>query len=188
MSSKSRVVAKLRGGSRYRRIGGSMTHFGKRSPVAIPQGAARTMGHCFPREPATKKQIQALRARAIEYVRDAIARRFDDAPVEFIGECLGLRERQAMTVVGRLRNRSGSAEANLVIDILHGMQTGKIAGVLGTTHDSFTRWLFSVIRNFDGDTYWDELPEAARPDDLSLLRMLHFSFCEDYREWDTREK
>ncbi len=135
-----------------------MVRTGRKPPKIVPEEPAQSMGYRFPNAPATPKQLGALRRLMVEYLRNHISNKFSEASVELLGELFGLQERQAKTVVSHSRSLQCTAEADLVLRVLHGMHTGEFAGILGTPRSLDTRWFFRQVYEFDLRLYCDELP------------------------------
>ena len=158
MASNSKATPKIVGGRKSRRTGGEMVRTGRKPPKIVPEEPAQSMGYRFPDAPATPRQLAALRRLMVEYLRNHISNKFSDASVELLGELFGLQERQTKTVVSHSRSLQCTAEANLVLRVLHGMHTGEFAGILGTPKSQDNRWFFRLVYEFDLRLYRDELP------------------------------
>jgi hypothetical protein len=125
------------------------------------------MGYLFPSTPATPKQIAYLRRLMRDHLRNTLVCQYPEVSVDLLGDVMGLADRQAQTVVSKARNLDGTAEANLVLIVLHGMHTGELAGVRGTPKNMDTRWLFRTIYEFIIISYRD-LPSSIFPNWIPL--------------------
>jgi hypothetical protein len=136
-----------------------MARTGKRSHPFIPSEAAQSCGYRFPQDRATPTQMHALRRLMRDYIRTIAVKRFSNISVDLLGDVFGLEDRQAKTVVARARNLEIRAEADFVLQVLRGMHTGEIAGVLGTTKNMNTRYFFRLVYEFNIKEHYRELCE-----------------------------
>jgi hypothetical protein len=167
LGKSARQNEQLVGGQRRRRAGASLSRTGRTPPKAIPYEAAVSRGYRFPEVPATPKQLNALKRLMLDYLRTHIAKEFPELTTELLGEFMGLSERQAKTVIKDARAVDGSALAKLVIELLYGMHTGDVAGILGTPKRQDIRYFFRAVYEFDIEFFLDDVPEWLR--EISLI-------------------
>lgn len=180
MSRTTQPFAGLLPGRKYRRSGGGRSPLGRERRPQVPLQAAQSRGLRFSCDAATPAQLKSLDNLIVSYLRTYVARRFPDLPVECLSSVFGLGERQTQTIVSRARNEADSSDAFLGIELLHGMHSGKYAGVLGTPKYQTTRWLFGTVHYFD----WRDVRfEGACDQDHDAFRTLHGAFQIDYTTW-----
>jgi hypothetical protein len=132
----------------------------------------------FPDKPETPEQHRELKKIAVGYVQRLMVKQFGGFTDETLAKALGVSDRQVRNIRSQVKKPGRHHEdLELTLEILQGMQSGRIAGVLGTPHTEESRELFSIIhatgrRNVEMD------PEHVRSFD-----MLKSVFEIDYRPW-----
>jgi len=130
-------------------------------------------GFRFPTDPPTASQLKALRQIAIDMVRRQSFRRFQGLSAETIAESFNLGRTKAHELAKQARAPE-SPEATAILEILHGMMSEKLAGVLGHPHTADNRFLFGIVNDFDPSVYRSELPDFLRyPPLVPLPRDAH---------------
>jgi hypothetical protein len=138
--------------------------------------AAASFGYRFPSDPATPAQQREWQKIISGYVRRIALKQHQEFNVATLASAIGLQPRQTQTLLKEVQDPGRDDETlELAKEILHGMLTGKIAGVLGTEHNDETRAVFKLVRLACGA---DVGPEDAR--EFSILMS---AFNVDYEPW-----
>ena len=153
---------------------------------AIPAEAAPADGLRLPREPATPKQVKALRDLIVKNKRLKVVSGLvsEGLPPETIAAVIGVKERTGYDLVGKARSLRNHPDVDLVLDSLVGMMNGSIAGVLGTRKTATSLWLFKLIAFNDPGELRRRHPLSES--DHDTLRRFHAAFMLAYREWSQR--
>ena len=182
------------GGASRRRKGARMSRMGKPT-LLIPEEENRTEGFKFSSEPATRAQIKNLTAIVTDYLRrDFIYKYHEVLPAEPLALALKISPRTVNTMLAEARKARTGPTASLVIDILHGMCTGKLAGVRGYRRNAQNQWLFRLVYGFDvferdlSFRFWrdDEgnvVDEASYCKSRWDYRKIHAAFRLAYMDW-----
>ena len=183
----------LIGGLQRRKDGSGM------SPLAgprltIPVEAAMARGFEFPDDRATAAQKKALDAMFTEYLRRGSIYRNQHLPGKALAASLGISTRKADYMLAEARAGIGGPTGRLVVDVLHGMLSGKLAGVRGYRRDTTNADIFKIVYNCD--MYECELQIRLHHDDqnrrvdradiqgnFDQYRMLRAAFRLEYMEW-----
>lgn len=142
---------------------------------------------------ATPSQTKAFKAIAVDYLRDVFVAQFESQfPPDTLGAALGLSTRKAAYLISEARTRR--PEVKLVIGVLHGMMTEKIAGVFGTRRSAMSRRIFELVYRFDLNDQdmidrlsYNDKDEWIVDDEYRVnrraLRRAHAAFKLDYLQW-----
>lgn len=166
------------GGARRRRVGASLRSLGK--SILLPDDLARTRGLRFSSDKATKDQEQALKRLIKKYMQLVFVTQFADAGAEAIKSALNCGESTAHALV-KEASKTADPWRELLIDVLTGMYSGALAGPLGTSKTSCTKWLFSEMQTYGPS----DIPQDGSADATSMGQLLAM-FRADCLEWQYR--
>jgi hypothetical protein len=132
-----------------------------RGPRLLPEHEVIAKKFRFSDDPATAKQLAALDQEIKSYGRRLLAKMCseDGFTIPWIADLMGLQERQGKAVVGEACQQEGSARFMLVLNLLHGMLTGKFAGILGTPVTADRAAAFKLVYQFDPRAWVGEIPD-----------------------------
>jgi hypothetical protein len=137
----------------------------------------------FPEKAETSEQRRELKKIAVGYLRRLTVKQFGAFTDETLSKVLGLGDRQIRNIRSEVRKPGRYPEdLELTLEVLQGMQSGRIAGVLGTDHTEETRALFSIISNTGRRTV------EMNADHVRSFDMLKAAFDIDYRIWTKEVK
>ena len=144
-------------------------------------GASR--GLRLPSDPESPAQAREWRKVISSYVRRVTLKTFQQFENKTLASAIGLADRQTQTLLNQVRDPSrGSEDLELAKEILQGMQSNRIAGVLGTDRTDESRAVFSIVFNVRCE--W----ERMTAEDTRAFTMLKAAFDLDYYAWrDERE-
>ncbi len=138
---------------------------------------AHSMGYRFPDSPATDSQDRELGKIAVDYLRKMALHRFGGFSAETLAESIGLGKRRTTDLVKEVSERGRDETVELAKTVLHGMYTGRIAGVLGTMPTKDSRELFRLVNT---------VADREVKEDTSVFRMWKAAFSVDYLVWEKR--
>jgi hypothetical protein len=168
-------TADPRGGSHYRRgAGGGRGRLASGVDCRDPNGV-KSCGYRFPDTGATESQRQTFLKIVTEYFRRETVRRYAELGAEAVAGIMGLKERQAQTLLNEVAAQKGDPVIELAKTVFHSMHTRKIAGVLGTRHSKTSRAVFRLINTIDADRV---------PGDHDLFYKWMAAFRIDYEAWE----
>jgi hypothetical protein len=137
----------------------------------------------FPDKPETPEQHRELEKIVVGYGRRLTVKQLGDFTDKTLAGILGLCDRQVRNIRSQIKKPGRHPEdLELALEVLQGMQSGRIAGVLGTDHTEETRALFAIISNTGRRTV------EMDADHVRSFDMLKAAFDIDYRPWKKEEK
>jgi hypothetical protein len=109
-----------------------------------------SFGLRFPDRPETTEQHREFEKIVVGYGRRVTVKQFSSFTDKTLGGILGLSDRQVRNIRNQIKRPGRHHEdLELTLEVLQGMQSSRIAGVLGTPHTEESRALFAVIHNTD---------------------------------------
>jgi hypothetical protein len=137
----------------------------------------------FPDKKETTEQHRNLKKIMVGYIRRLTVKQFSAFTDETLAGVLGISDRQVRNVRSEIKKPGRRHEdLEMTMEVLHGMQSGLIAGVLGTPHNEESRAIFSVVHN-TGRWLADGKPAGVHGSDAGLFDMFKASFEIDYELW-----
>lgn len=132
----------------------------------------------FPDKPETPEQHRELKKIMVGYIRQKTAKQFGEFTDETLSRVFGLCDRQVRNIRNQIKRPGRYHEdLELTLEVLQGMQCGRISGVLGTPHTDETRAFFAIIHN-TSRRFADMIADHVRSFD-----MFKASFDIDYKLW-----
>ena len=164
-----------RGGNARQRIRGGLQNR-KSGVVCLPLEAAGTLGFRFSAEPQTDAQKASLDKIVIDYVRTKLFRQFARLEDKALAKATGLSERRIFDLKRAANVEYVDVDHELVKNVLLGMATETLAGVLGTPHTEQNRWLFAILNSIS-------VRSDCERDDAAIQKWMA-SFRIDFRQWE----
>jgi hypothetical protein len=153
-----------------------------RPRASFPEDAALSCGLRFSTDPATPSQERNLAKIVKTYLQAKHAYDYRDYGADAISVSLGVSESAAEKLLCLVRDPDYLPFPLMAVDVLHGMFSGKIAGVLGTRKTKTTTALFASIF-YDFSEY-----EFNRPTDRDFFQRAYAAFRIDFNEWRYRTR